>query len=105
MLLTRHVWYVAQTHPRAEMKASQHLGRQGFEVYLPRYLKKRRHARRTDTIAAPLYPGYLFVAIDLETSALAFDSFNYRSFQTCLPRGGAGRYPRGSGRGIEAAAG
>ena len=35
------------------------------EVYLPRYLKKRRHARRLDTIAAPLYQGYLFVAIDL----------------------------------------
>ena len=58
-------WYVAQTHPHAETKASVHLGRQGFEVYLPRYLKKRRHARRVDTIAAPLYPGYIFVAIDL----------------------------------------
>ena len=58
-------WYVAQTHPHAEAKASLHLGRQGFEVYLPRYLKKRRHARRVDTIAAPLYPGYIFVAIDL----------------------------------------
>ena len=33
-------------------------------IYLPRYLKKRRHARRVDTVAAPLYPGYVFVTID-----------------------------------------
>jgi transcriptional antiterminator RfaH len=58
-------WYVAQTRPHGETKASLHLGRQGFEVYLPRYLKKRRHARRVDTVAAPLYPGYIFVAIDI----------------------------------------
>jgi len=58
-------WYVAQTHLHAEGKALQHLRRQGFEVYLPRYLKQRRHARRIDTVAAPLFPRYLFVAIDL----------------------------------------
>jgi transcriptional antiterminator RfaH len=58
-------WFVAQTQPHAEPKASLNLDRQGFEVYLPRYLKRRRHARRVDTIVAPLYPGYLFVAIDL----------------------------------------
>jgi transcriptional antiterminator RfaH len=60
-------WYVAQTHPHAENKASAHLRRQGFEVYLPRYLKKRRHARRVDTIAVALFPRYLFVAVDLTT--------------------------------------
>jgi transcriptional antiterminator RfaH len=58
-------WYVAQTRPHGETKASLHLGRQGFEVYLPLYLTKRRHARRVETVAAPLYPGYVFVAIDL----------------------------------------
>jgi transcriptional antiterminator RfaH len=59
-------WYVAQTHPHAETKAREHLERQAFAVFLPCYLKKRRHARRVDTVAAPLYPGYLFVGIDLE---------------------------------------
>jgi transcriptional antiterminator RfaH len=58
-------WYVAQTRPHGETKASLHLGRQGFETYLPRYLRKRRHARRVDTVASPLYPGYVFVAINL----------------------------------------
>jgi transcriptional antiterminator RfaH len=60
-------WYVAQTHPRAEAKAAAHLGRQGFSVYLPRYLKRRRHARRIETVAAPLFPRYLFVAVDMAT--------------------------------------
>lgn len=58
-------WYVVRTHPYAEYKAAAHLQRQGFEVYLPCYAKRRRHARRTDVIAAPLFPRYLFVSIDL----------------------------------------
>jgi transcriptional antiterminator RfaH len=58
-------WFVAHTHPHAEAKATAHLNRQGFEIYFPRYLKRRRHARRIETVAAPLFPRYLFVAIDL----------------------------------------
>ena len=60
-------WYVARTHPRAEAKAAAHLQRQGFSIYLPRYLKRRRHARRVETVAAPLFPRYLFVAVDMAT--------------------------------------
>lgn len=58
-------WYVVQSHPTAEHKAATHLSRQGFTVYLPRYLKRRRHARRVDLVAAPLFPRYLFVEIDI----------------------------------------
>ncbi|MGB1548045.1 MAG: transcriptional activator RfaH [Alphaproteobacteria bacterium] len=59
-------WFVARTHPQAEAKAAAHLRRQGFEVYLPRYAKTRRHARREERIAAPLFPRYLFVCLDLD---------------------------------------
>jgi transcriptional antiterminator RfaH len=58
-------WYVVQTHGHAETKALTHLARQGFTAYLPRYLKRRRHARRIETIAAPLFPRYLFVTMDM----------------------------------------
>jgi transcriptional antiterminator RfaH len=58
-------WYVVQTQPNAEGKALVHLGRQGFATFLPRYLKRRRHARRVETVAAPLFPRYLFVTIDM----------------------------------------
>jgi transcriptional antiterminator RfaH len=60
-------WYVVQTQPHAETKAMGHLIRQGFAAYLPRYLKRRRHARRVETVAAPLFPRYLFVGVDMET--------------------------------------
>lgn len=58
-------WYVAQTQARAEATAVRNLERQGFRAYLPRYLKRRRHARKTETVAAPLFPGYLFVSMDV----------------------------------------
>ena len=58
-------WYVVQTQPHSERKASSHLIRQGFETYLPQYLKKRRHARKTEIVPAPLFPRYLFVLFDI----------------------------------------
>lgn len=59
------VWYAAHTHPGAESRAVWHLERQGFRAYLPQYLKRRRHARRTDWVHAPLFPRYLFVSLDV----------------------------------------
>jgi transcriptional antiterminator RfaH len=56
-------WYVVQTHINSEVRAATNLERQGFGVYLPRYLKCRSHARKRDMVARPLFPRYLFVAI------------------------------------------
>jgi transcriptional antiterminator RfaH len=58
-------WYVVQTQPNAERKAVFNLTRQGYHVYLPQYLRRRRHARRVDIIKSPLFPRYLFVAVDM----------------------------------------
>lgn len=60
-------WYVVQSHLHSENKAAAHLARQGFEIYLPRYLKRRRHARRVEIVAVPLFPRYMFVAVDAAT--------------------------------------
>lgn len=57
-------WFVLQTHVNSEAKAARNLLRQGFEVYLPRYLKRRSHARKTENVPAPLFPRYMFVKID-----------------------------------------
>lgn len=59
-------WYAVHTHVRGEETARDHLERQGFPVYLPHYRKQRRHARRTETVAVPLFPRYLFVEVDLD---------------------------------------
>ncbi|GAA0599759.1 transcriptional activator RfaH [Caenispirillum bisanense] len=61
-------WFVVFTHPAAEANAVSHLQRQGFATYLPRYRTTRRHARRQETVYCPLFPRYLFVALDLLTA-------------------------------------
>ncbi len=58
-------WYVAETHLRCEFRALAQLERQGYAAYLPRYEKRRRHARRTELVKTPLFPGYLFVCMDV----------------------------------------
>jgi transcriptional antiterminator RfaH len=70
-------WYVVQTHPSAEAKAASHLERQGFSVYLPRYLKRRCHARKIQMVQAALFPRYLFVNIDLQSQ-------RWRSIQSTI---------------------
>lgn len=57
-------WFVVQTQPRAESKAAANLDRQGYSVYAPRLRRRRRHARRVETVLVPMFPGYLFVQFD-----------------------------------------
>ena len=52
------------TRARAEATALEHMRLQGYEGYLPRHLKRRHRAWRTDFMLARLIPRYLFVAID-----------------------------------------
>jgi transcriptional antiterminator RfaH len=61
-------WFVAHTHPMKEQIAEQHLREQGFDVYLPCFKKMRRHARKAEEVLAPLFPRYLFVAMELKTA-------------------------------------
>lgn len=61
-------WYVAQTQVRGEERARCNLERQGFHTYLPRYRRARSHARQRDTVLAPLFPGYIFVQLDLDAA-------------------------------------
>ena len=59
-------WFVVHTQPSKESVAQKHLMEQGFDVYLPKFKKTRRHARKVEQIMAPLFPRYVFVGIDLE---------------------------------------
>jgi len=62
-------WYAIYTQPRSETLARDHLARQGFEVFLPLYQKRRSHARRVDIVSAPLFPRYMFVSFDAGESS------------------------------------
>ncbi|HJM61086.1 MAG TPA: transcriptional activator RfaH [Alphaproteobacteria bacterium] len=59
-------WYAVHTRPHAEARALENLERQGFEAWLPLYRKQRRRARRSEQVLRPLFPRYLFVALDLD---------------------------------------
>lgn len=61
-------WYVVSTLPHQEPRALANLQRQGFEAWLPAFRKARRHARRADSVVVPLFPGYLFIHLDVETA-------------------------------------
>ncbi|MFN3622682.1 MAG: transcriptional activator RfaH [Hyphomicrobium sp.] len=57
-------WYVVASQPLKEARAESNLCRQGYEVWLPKLLRERRHARRIDRAMVPMFPGYLFVRFD-----------------------------------------
>ncbi|HJT06159.1 MAG TPA: transcriptional activator RfaH [Stellaceae bacterium] len=59
-------WYAAYTQPHGETKALDHLARQGYSVYLPRYRRWVRHARQRRLVSRPLFPRYVFVGLDRE---------------------------------------
>ena len=61
-------WYAVQTQPNRENLAVFHLERQGFDVWLPCYERMIRHARLLKRTRRPLFPGYLFINLDLETA-------------------------------------
>ena len=58
-------WYAVQTKSRGERLAVENLNRQGFVTHLP-LIKAARHRRgRWQGTIEPLFPGYLFVQLDL----------------------------------------
>ena len=58
-------WYAVHCLSRREIVASVNLEKQRFDAFLPYLQKTRRHARKIDTVLTPLFPGYLFVRLDL----------------------------------------
>jgi len=59
-------WYLAHTLPNKEATVVMRLSAQGFRNFLPRRMKTVRHARRIREVNAPVFPRYIFVALDLD---------------------------------------
>lgn len=64
-------WYCVHTRPRAEAQALGHLQRQGFECLLPRLQRTVLRNGRRQTVVEALFPRYLFLRADAETTSLA----------------------------------
>ena len=59
-----NAWYAVHTKPQGEFPAATHLRRQGYGVYLPVERVWVRHARKRQLVRRPLFPRYMFVAVD-----------------------------------------
>ena len=59
-------WCAARLQPHREALALHCLGLAGYTTYYPRLRDRRiRHGRRVE-IRPPLFPGYAFIAIELQ---------------------------------------
>jgi transcription antitermination factor NusG len=58
-------WFVARTLTYREHGAQFNVNRLGFSTYFPTLRRTVRHARKMRDILAPLFPGYVFVVLDL----------------------------------------
>lgn len=58
-------WYAVHTKARQEQVAKEHLARQMFDTYLPTVRNVRRRRSRWHDVVEPLFPGYLFVHLDV----------------------------------------
>jgi transcriptional antiterminator RfaH len=61
--ISQKEWFVVRSKPRKEDCAVRHLARRGIEVFFPRILEPVGIGNAWATV--PLFPGYLFVEIDL----------------------------------------
>lgn len=59
-------WFLAQLKPNSAHLAVRNLSRQGFQTFLPVEDVTRGQRGRFVTVARPLFPGYLFVAFDID---------------------------------------
>ncbi len=59
-------WCVAMTLPQRERVAELNLANQNFRSFLPVQIETRRHARKFRTVLAPVFPGYIFIALDVD---------------------------------------
>lgn len=59
-------WYAVYAQPYWESTAQLRLRAQNFRSFLPLHSKTVHHARKRQTILAPLFPRYLFVVLDLK---------------------------------------
>ena len=56
-------WYVVQTRPRQELRAREHLARQGFRCVLPLLRVEKIRRRIRQWIDEPLFARYLFIEL------------------------------------------
>jgi transcription antitermination factor NusG len=67
----RH-WYVLYTYPRHEKAIREQLESRSIEAFLPTFISKNRWKDRCARVETPLFPGYVFIRINLSDRNRAF---------------------------------
>lgn len=57
-------WYLLQSKPHQEQRALENLRNQGFECFMPLYLRERLRRGRREKAEDPLFPRYIFIRLD-----------------------------------------
>lgn len=60
-------WYLVQCKPRESFRAERHLTNQGYQCFHPTFIEKKLR-RLVQPSVYPLFPYYLFIALDQSTS-------------------------------------
>ena len=60
-------WFLAQHKPNCARIADKNLRRQGFETFLPLEDVTQQRRGKFVTVERPLFPGYIFVALDISS--------------------------------------
>jgi len=58
------IWYLAQLRPNHGKIAERNLARQGYTAFLPMDRITKRRGSRFVEVEGPVFPGYIFVALD-----------------------------------------
>ena len=61
-------WYLVHTKPQQELRALQHLERQGYICFYPKLITEKLKRGALALVDAPLFPRYLFVQSDPKQS-------------------------------------
>jgi transcriptional antiterminator RfaH len=56
-------WYLLRTKANAEQQSYDHLERQGYAAYFPRFIRRIRRVDTRSVAVVPLFPGYVFVHV------------------------------------------
>lgn len=63
-------WYLLRTKTNGEQLSYDHLERQGYEAYYPRFVRRLRRSDQRTVAVVPLFPGYVFVHLRIGEQAL-----------------------------------
>jgi transcriptional antiterminator RfaH len=68
------LWFVAHTRPRCEKKLARYCEKENISATLPCYRAAHKYRRKTVVFNKPLFPGYVFLQMPIESRERIYQS-------------------------------